>query len=66
MPRRTVEIAAEDQAHPFRLLLNNDELAVFDLVAERREPAHPEPLLFRGGDLVADALAGDLPFELRK
>ena len=29
-------------------------------------PAHPHPHLFRGSDLVADALADDLTLELRK
>jgi hypothetical protein len=33
-------------------------------VAERRHAAHPHALLFRGGDLVANALTGDLPLEL--
>src|SRR6516162_7272112 len=33
---------------------------------KRRHPAHPHPLLLRGGDLVADALADDLTLELRK
>src|SRR5712672_2952339 len=35
-------------------------------ITERRYPAHPHPLLLRGGDLVADALADDLTLELRK
>ena len=35
-------------------------------IPERRHPAHPHPLLLRGGDLVADALADDLALELRK
>jgi hypothetical protein len=30
----------------------------------RRHPAHPHSLLFRGGDLVPDPLARDLPLEL--
>src|ERR1700693_5274435 len=42
------------------------ELAVPPLVSERRHPAHPHALLLRGGDLVADALAGDLALELRE
>ena len=41
-----------------------DQLAVFDLVAERDEAAHPHALLARGGELVADALADDLALEL--
>ena len=40
------------------------EGAVFDPVAERNRSAHPDALSFRGGDLVADFLAGDLALEL--
>ena len=36
------------------------------VVAQRHHAADPESLAFGGGDLVADALAGDLPLELRK
>jgi hypothetical protein len=39
---------------------------VFDVVAERGLTAHPNALLLGGRDLVADALAGDLAFELDK
>jgi hypothetical protein len=53
-------------AHDFRLTVDDDEPAVASLIAKRRHPAHPHPLLFRGGDLVADALTGDLPLELRE
>src|SRR5258708_4229424 len=42
----------------------DDELAVADLIAERGPTPHPHALLPGGGDLVADALANDLPFEL--
>ena len=35
-----------------------------DVVAERRQAAHPHALPLRGGDLVADPLAGDLALEL--
>src|SRR6476660_3310707 len=59
-------IAAEDRAHDFRLAVDDDELAVLHPIPERWHPAHPHPLLFRGGDLVADALADDLALELRK
>jgi hypothetical protein len=47
--------AAHDRLDPdeMNLLL----LAVLRPVAERRDAAHPHPLLFRGGDLVTDALA---------
>jgi hypothetical protein len=37
--------------------LNSDEeeFAVLQTIPERRHAAHPHPLPFRGGDLVADA-----------
>src|ERR1700720_4044832 len=59
-------IAAKNEAHDFRLAFDDDELAVLRLIAKRRHPAHPHPLLLRGGDLVADALADDLALELRE
>src|SRR4029077_11967685 len=59
-------IAAKDEAHGFRLALDDDELAVLRLITERRRAAPPTPLLLRGGDLVADALADDLALELRE
>jgi Tetracyclin repressor-like, C-terminal domain len=40
--------------------------AVFDPISERDRAAHPDASLFRGGDFVADALAGNLALELRK
>src|SRR5438132_5478520 len=57
-------IAAKNQAHGFRLAVDDDQLAVARLVPERRHAAHPHPFLLRGGDLVADALADDLALEL--
>src|SRR5215471_17103233 len=59
-------IAAEDEANEFRFIVDDDELAVLYSIPERRDAAHPHPLLLRGGDLVADALADDLALELRK
>jgi Sulfatase len=35
-------------------------------ITERRQATHPHALLLRGGDLVADSLAGHLPLELGK
>jgi hypothetical protein len=50
----------------FRLAVDDDELAVLRLITERRHAAHPHAFLLRGGDLVADALAGHLALELRE
>src|ERR1700736_4793967 len=38
-------IAAKNEAHDFRLAFDDDELAVLRLIAERRHPTHPHPLL---------------------
>ena len=64
--RAEFDIAAKNEAHGFRFAVDDDELAVLRLIAERRHPAHPHPLLLRGGDLIADPLADDLALELRK
>jgi hypothetical protein len=62
--RAHFRIAPEDQPDGRRLRLIDDQLAVLDVVAERHVAAHPHALLLRRGDLVADALAGDLALEL--
>ncbi len=59
-----LEIKPEDGAHGLGFCLVDDQRAVVGLVAERHEAAHPHALLLRGGDLVPDALAGDLALEL--
>src|SRR4030081_1222490 len=59
-------IAAKNEVHDFRLAFDDDELAVLRLITERLHPTHPHPLLLRGSDLVADALADDLALELRE
>src|SRR6516164_72054 len=59
-------IAAEEGAYDFCFAVDDDELAVLRPITKRRHAAHPHPLLLRGGDLVADALADDLALELRK
>ena len=64
--RLELEIAPEDVDDGPSLVLVDDELAVFDVVAERRHAAHPHALLLGGGDLVADPLADHLPLELGK
>ena len=56
--------AGEDQPDQLGFLLVHHQLAVDDVVAERRDAAHPHPLPARGGELVADALADHLALEL--
>src|SRR3984893_5957961 len=57
-------IAAEDQSNGIRLAIDHDELVVLRSIPERRHAGPPHPLLFRGGDLVTNALADDLALEL--
>ena len=59
-------IAAEDEANEFGLAVDDDELVVLFWYIALRHAAHPRALAFRGGGLVADALADDLALELRK
>jgi hypothetical protein len=58
------KIAIKDQANGFGLFLVDDELAILDPVTQRYDSAYPYAPLLGGGDLVADSLARDLPFEL--
>ena len=58
------QVVRIDAAHRRGLGLVDDELAVAHVVAERHGAAHPHALALGGGDLVADALAGDLALEL--
>src|SRR5437764_1387514 len=53
-------ISPEDVPHRVCFAGNDDKLMIAHRVAERRHAAHPHALLLRGGDLIADALAGDL------
>src|SRR5439155_21523194 len=46
-------VTAKDEAHGFRLAVDDDQLAVLCPIPERRHTAHPHPFLLRGGDLVA-------------
>src|SRR4051794_14988379 len=61
-----LQVESEDGAHRLGLGRIDDQLALLRVIAERRVAAHPHALLLRGGDLVADALAGDLTLELGK
>ena len=62
--RAEIEVALENKAHCRRLGLVDQQLAILDAVAERHHSTHPDALLLGGGDLVPDALAGDLALEL--
>ena len=64
--RRRAELNEPLEDHPDDrgLGLVNDQLAVLDVVAERRAAAHPHALASGGGELVADALADHLALEL--
>src|SRR5438270_1941537 len=59
-------IESEDAAHGLGLGRVDDERALAGVVAQGHIAAHPHALLFRGGDLVADAFTSDLPLELGK
>src|SRR5947208_2210938 len=59
-------VTAEDVPNPVRFGGNDNELAIANLISERRHAAHPNSFLLRGGNLVANALAGDLTLELSK
>ena len=61
-----LEIAAEDRPHAFGFGFVDGDLSVLGVVAERRHAADPQPLALGGGDLVPDALGGDLALELGK
>src|SRR5262245_10251899 len=61
-----LEIPPKDGPHPLGLLLNYDDLAVPGRVSQGNDAADPQPLALGSGDLVADALGGDLPLELGK
>jgi hypothetical protein len=60
------KIAAEDCADPLGLGRIDRDLAVLGVVAEWRHAADPETLALGGGNLVTDALRGDLALELGK
>src|SRR5206468_1463544 len=55
-------IKGENATHGLGLGRVDDQRALARVVAERHIAAHPHALLLRGGDLVADPFAGDLPF----
>src|SRR5215813_9037033 len=59
-------IQYEDAADTLGLGRINDKHPLAYAVAEGRVAAHPQALLFRRGDLVADPFAGHLALELGK
>jgi len=59
-----LQIEPEQRSNRFRLGLVDDQLAVDDIIAERHDTTHPHAFPLGGGDLVSDALAGDLALEL--
>src|SRR5258708_6222269 len=59
-----LEIASEEVPHEGGVLLDDVERSVLDSIAQRDNPAHPDALLLRSGDLVADPFAGHLTLEL--
>ena len=64
--RPCASVGLEDPVHSFRFLRVDQQLALFDTVAQRHNATHPQPLAFGGGNLVADAFAGHFAFELSK
>src|SRR5438477_11300009 len=65
-PAHAAELTIESEDAAYRLGLGrvDDERALARVIAQRHIAAHPHALLLRGGDLVADAFAGDLALEL--
>src|SRR5262249_38872829 len=60
------EIPTKDHADPFGLLVDDGELAILEFVSQRHHSADPKPLALGGRYLVANALGGDFPLELRE
>ena len=58
------KVALENEPDGVCFVLVDGELAIVERVAERNHAADPQALALGGGDLVADALGGDLAFEL--
>ena len=60
------EIAAEDGPNAVGLSFIDGDLSVLGVIAKRRHAADPKTLALGGGNLVPDALGGDLALELGK
>src|SRR4029077_14573708 len=61
-----LEISAKDHPDPFSFVLDDDELAVHQLIAEGEGAAHPKSFALGGSNLVPDALGSHLPLKLGK
>src|SRR5262249_32819252 len=57
------EIALQDQPDHLGLRLIHDESALAHVIAERNGPTHPHAFTAGSGELIADALTGNLPLE---
>ena len=64
--RSDLDEPLKDRAHQLGIGLVDDQLAIPDLVTQRRPAAHPHAPLAGGRELVADALANYLALELGK
>ena len=64
--RAKVEEAAEDEADQICLGRVHHQLAVPNVVAERRVAAHEDALAAAGGELVPNSFAGEFALELRE
>jgi hypothetical protein len=61
-----LQIAPKNVENDAGLGLVDNELAVFDIIAEGRHAAQPQTLFLRCGELVADPFTDDLALELGK
>jgi hypothetical protein len=59
-----LEIATKQRPHDLGTIFDDVQRAIFDPVAQRDYAPQLHPLPFRGGDLVPDALARNLPLKL--
>src|SRR5262249_18576339 len=60
------EIPTKDRADPLGLLFDDGELAILEFISQRHHSADPKPLALGSRHLVANALGGDFPLELRE
>ena len=61
-----LQIEPIKRADGLGLGLDDDECSTVRFEAERHVASHPQALSLRGGNLVTDAFARDLAFELRE